>query len=234
MGTFTPVETLDHTGQFDAYVAEPAGQPKAAVIVMQEIFGVNPGIRAKADFWASQGYLALAPDIFWRVAPRVEFDPDVPEQFQQAVDNMMKVDVASAIRDIEALIRHARAKLGGGRGKVGITGYCFGGRLAYLTATRTDIDASVGYYGGGIDGALNESHAIANPLLLHFAGADHFITPEAVAKIHAALDGNSHVRIHEYPGVDHGFATTSGSRRVEDAAQLADGRTAAFFGKHLG
>lgn len=225
------VDTLEQDASFTCYVAEPAGNPAAAIVVIQEIFGVNPGIRAKCDAWAQAGYLAVAPDLFWRIEPAVELDPDDPEQFQQAIGLFMKFNPDAAVRDIEATIRAARAKAGGT--KVGVVGYCLGGRLAYLAATRTDADASVGYYGGGIDELLGESHAIANPLLLHFAGADHFIGPDQLAAIRAALDGNRHVTIHEYPGVDHGFATQSGRRRNDPAAELADRRTADFFAVHL-
>lgn len=232
MGSTISIETLQHDGSFSAYSAAPAGTPKAAIIVIQEIFGVNPGIRARCDRWAEAGYLAIAPDLFWRVQPHVELDPDVPTEFQQAIDIMMKFDTDKGVSDIEATIRAGRSQLGSG--KVGIVGYCLGGKMSYLAATRTDVDASVAYYGGGIDGLLGESHAIANPLLLHFAGDDHFINAEALAKIHATLDNNRHVTIHEYAGVDHGFATESGSRRVEDAASLADSRTSAFFAQNLG
>lgn len=225
------VDTLEQDASFTCYVAEPTGNPAAAIVVIQEIFGVNPGIRAKCDAWAQAGYLAVAPDLFWRIEPAVELDPDDPEQFQQAIGLFMKFNPDAAVRDIEATIRATRAKAGGT--KVGVVGYCLGGRLAYLAATRTDADASVGYYGGGIDELLGESHAIANPLLLHFAGADHFIGPDQLAAIRAALDGNRHVTIHEYPGVDHGFATQSGRRRNDPAAELADRRTADFFAVHL-
>lgn len=231
MGHMTTIDALDGSGSFDAYTAEPAGTPKAAIIVIQEIFGVNPGIRKKADDWAAKGYLALAPDMFWRFKPGYDVDPDVPEQMQDAFLTMQRFDLDKGIADVEAAIRTARKLVDGG--KVGIVGFCLGGRTAFLTATRTDIDASVGYYGGGIDAMLGESHAIAKPLLLHFAEQDHYITGEKRAAIHAALDGNAHVTIHEYEGVDHGFATTSGKRREDAAAELADARTEAFFAEAL-
>jgi carboxymethylenebutenolidase len=231
MGLMTAIEALDGRGTFDAYTAQPEGTPKAAIIVIQEIFGVNPGIRKKADDWAAKGYLALAPDMFWRFKPGYDVDPDVPEQMQDAFLTMQRFDLDKGILDVEAVIRAARKLVDGG--KVGIVGFCLGGRTAFLTATRTDIDASVGYYGGGIDTMLGESHAIAKPLLLHFAEQDHYITAEKRGAIHAALDGNAHVTIHEYDGVDHGFATTSGKRRDDAAAELADARTAAFFAEAL-
>ncbi len=231
MGSMIEVETLAHDGRFQAYAAEPAGTPKAAIVVIQEIFGVNPGIRAKCEALAADGYLALAPDLFWRQQPGVQLDPDVPEEWKQGFGLIQALDLGLAVQDMEATIRAARARVGGG--KVGVVGFCFGGRMAYLAATRTDADASVGYYGGGIDGLLSEAHAIGKPLLLHFAGEDAHITPDKVAAIRAALDGNRHVTIHEYPGADHGFATESGKRRQEAPKADADARTSAFFAEHL-
>jgi carboxymethylenebutenolidase len=231
MGSMIDIETLTHDDQFACYVAEPAGPAKAAVVVIQEIFGVNPGIRAKCDRLAEEGYLALAPDLFWRLERGVQLDPDVPAELQQAFGYIQKVSLDLAVADIEATIRAARSRVSGG--KVGVVGYCFGGRLAYLAATRTDSDASVGYYGGGIDTLLGESHAIARPLLLHFAGEDSHITPDKLVTIHAALDPNRHVTIHEYPGAGHGFATEFGKRRHDAAAEQADARTADFFREHL-
>jgi carboxymethylenebutenolidase len=227
------IETLDHDSRFNAYLAEPAGTPRGAIVVIQEIFGVNPGIRAKCDHWASLGYIGVAPDLFWRIRPDVELDPDVPDQFQEALGLMQKLDQDKAIADIEASIREARSRLPEG-GKVGAVGYCLGGRLAFMTATRTDVDASVGYYGVGLEGLLGEQHAIARPLLLHIAGADHFVTPDKQQLIHEGLDDHPRVTLYDYPGEDHGFATESGNRRSEAAAQLADSRTEAFFAEHVG
>lgn len=231
MGLMTPIAAIDGSGTFNAYTAEPADTPKAAIIVIQEIFGVNPGIRKKADDWAAKGYLALAPDMFWRFKPGYNANPDIPADMQDAFAALQQFEIDKGIADVEATIRAARKLIGGG--KIGIVGFCLGGRVAFLTATRTDIDASVGYYGGGIDTMLGESHAIVKPLMLHFAEDDHFITAEKRAAIHAALDDNAHVTIHEYAGVDHGFATTSGKRRDDAAAELADGRTEAFFAEAL-
>jgi carboxymethylenebutenolidase len=232
MTSNTTIPTLDGAGTIPAYVARPEATPRGAIIVIQEIFGVNPGIVKKADDWASQGYLAVAPDVFWRQKPGIELDSDIPEQFQEAIGYMMKHDFDLGIQDVEAVIHWIRREAG--VAKVGLVGFCMGGKIAYMAATRTDIDASVGYYGVGIDQMLGESHAIAKPLLLHVPTADHFVPPEAQAAMHAGLDDNSHVTIHDYAGLDHGFADTFGARRDEAGARLADQRTAEFFAAHVG
>ncbi len=233
MSTTIQIETLDERGSFDVYVAEPHDTPRAAVIVIQEIFGVNAGIRSKCDRLAQDGYLALAPDLFWPIAPGVQLDPDVPDQMNQALGLMGKFDQDAGIRDIEATIRTARTRLPEG-GKVGVVGYCLGGRLAFMTAARTDVDASVGYYGVGIDGLLGEKHAIARPVLLHIPQEDHFVDKAAQAAMHAGLDDHPKVTLYDYAGEDHGFATEFGNRRSDASARQADERTASFFAEHLG
>jgi carboxymethylenebutenolidase len=218
-------------GSMDVYVAEPASPPKAAIIVIQEIFGVNPGIRQKCDNWANAGYLAVAPDLFWRIRPGIELDPDIEAELQEAFGYFQQYDPDDGVNDIEAVIKALHAQ---GIAKVGCVGYCLGGRLAYMTACRTDISASVGYYGVMIDQMLNESHAIAHPLLLHIPTADHFVGPEAQAAIHAGLDSHPKVTLFDYEGLDHGFAAETGNRRNEEGARLADSRTSEFFRQHLG
>jgi carboxymethylenebutenolidase len=232
MTTNTAIATLDGAGSIPAYVAKPSGTARGAIIVIQEIFGVNPGIREKADTWAAKGYLAVAPDVFWRQKPGVELDSDVPEQFQEGVGYMMKHDFDLGIRDVEAVIHWIRREAG--VAKVGLVGFCMGGRIAYMTATRTDADASVGYYGVGIDQMLNESHAIAKALLLHVPTADGFVSPEAQKAMHEGLDSNPHVTLYDYQGLDHGFAAEHGKRRNEEGARLADKRTEEFFAQHVG
>ena len=236
MGEMTKIRAFDEDALFGAYVANPTGEAKAAIIVIPEIFGVNRGIRQKCDKWTEAGYLAVAIDIFWRFAPGVELDADIEAQFQEALGYFGQYDANDGVKDIEAAI-HAirRGELGTPAvQKVGCVGYCLGGRLAYMAAARTDIDASVGYYGVMIDTMLGESHAIANPLMLHIPTADHFVGPDAQAAIHAEFDKHPKVVLHDYVGLDHGFAAEMGNRRDDEGAQLADSRTAAFFREHLG
>lgn len=232
MAEFIPLSTLEKDGTFDVYVAKPEEPAKAAIIVVQEIFGVNPGIRQKCESWAKAGYLAMAPDLFWRIEPHIELDADIPEQLQQALDLIPRFDQDQGIRDIEATIKAARAQIGPDA-KVGVVGYCLGGRLSFMAACRTDGDAFVVYYGVGIDGLLGEQHAIGKPTMLHIPTKDGFVPPETQAAMHAGLKDNAHVTLHDYVGLDHGFAAEMGDRRVEDAAELADRRTADFFAEYL-
>ncbi|PSJ41572.1 dienelactone hydrolase family protein [Allosphingosinicella deserti] len=227
------IDTLDGTDSFGAYLAEPTDTPRAAIVVIQEIFGVNEGIRRKCDGWAEKGYLAIAPDLFWRLEPGVELDPDQEPELQQAFGLMNRFDQDQGIADIEATLRAVRARLPEGA-KIGCVGYCLGGRLAYMTAARTDVDASVGYYAVGLPNILHEKNAIARPLLLHIAGADHFVTPDQQQAMHEGLDDHPRVTLVDYPGEDHGFAAEMGNRRSEQAARQADARTETFFAEHLG
>ncbi len=230
MGEWIELEALDGEGRFDAWRAWPDGEARAAIIVIQEIFGVNPGIREKAEAWAEKGYLAIAPDMFWRFAPRFEADPDVEAEKQRAMDLRTQFDFGKSARDVEVAIRYARAQ---GLAKVGVVGFCAGGSVAYLAATRTDADACVGYYGRQIADHLGEAHAITRPLLLHFGEDDPSIPAEMRDAVRGALGGNPRVTIHDYAGAGHGFASTYGSRRNEEAAALADQRTEAFFAEYL-
>ena len=232
MSETVSITTLSGDGEsFDAYIARPDGEPSAAIVVIQEIFGVNAGIRRKCDKLAEEGYLAIAPDLFWRLTPGVELDPDVEPEFNKALDLMGKFNQDQGIRDIQSTIEYVRDFTQSG--KVGAVGYCLGGRLAYMTAARTDVDATVGYYGVGIDELLREKEAIANPLMLHIPTEDGFVDKETQQAMHDGLDDHPKVTLHDYEGLDHGFATEFGKRRAEDAAELADSRTADFVKKHL-
>lgn len=226
------IAAINGEGSFNAYYAKPEGQPTAAIIVIQEIFGVNAGIRRKCDTLAEAGYLAIAPDLFHKITPGIELDPDVPSEMKQALDLMGQFDQDGGIRDIEATIQAIRTEYGVDT-KVGVVGYCLGGRLAFMTAARTDVDASVGYYGVGIDGLLGEKHAIAKPVLLHIPVEDHFVDKNAQKRVHEGLDDHPKVTLYDYPGEDHGFAAEFGQRRSEESAKLADERTLAFFAEHL-
>lgn len=231
MGERIEISARDGSGSFGGYLALPSEGSGPGIVVVQEIFGVNAGIRQMCDDWARQGYVAYAPDLFWRIEPGIELSDKSEAEWKRAFELFGLFDVDKGIEDIEASIRAVRARPECS-GKVGVVGYCLGGLLAYLTATRTDSDATVSYYGVGIHERLNESHAIAKPLLMHIAKLDKFVPPEAQAQIHEGLGGNRHVTLHDYDA-DHAFARVDGGDRVEACAQEANARTAAFFREHL-
>jgi carboxymethylenebutenolidase len=220
-------------GTFGAYVARPTATQAPAVVVIQEIFGVNAVMREVCDSLAREGYLAVCPDLFWRLEPGVELTDRTQDEWNRAFDLMNRFDVDQGVEDIRAVIDHVRAGPGC-TGKVGAVGYCLGGRLAYLTATRTDSDASVGYYGVGIENYLAEAERLAQPLMLHIASEDAYVSKDAQAMIIAALKDHPQVTIHTYPGCDHAFARPGGAHYDAGAAAQANARTAAFFKQHLG
>ncbi|MET0182940.1 MAG: dienelactone hydrolase family protein [Caulobacterales bacterium] len=228
MGEWTDVSVP--AGQFKAYVARPSGTPKAAIVVIQEIFGVNRVVRGKADWLASQGYLAIAPDLFWRLEPGVDITDQSEAEWSKAFELMNAFNPETGVEDIQAAIAKARAM---GVSKVGAVGYCLGGLLAYLTAARTDIDASVGYYGVMIDQKLNEASGIKKPLMLHIAGKDGFVKPDAQKAIIDSLKNNALVTIHTYPDRDHAFTREGGANYDAADAKVADERTLAFFAQNL-
>lgn len=224
--------TAGDGGTFSAYLASPDSGSGPGIVVIQEIFGINQFMRTIADGWAALGYMAICPDLFWRQEPGIQInDPDEAE-LARAFELYQGFDEAKGAEDLGATLAHFRG-LDECTGKIGSVGFCLGGKLAYLMATRTDTDCNVGYYGVGIENALDEAANIKAPLLLHIAEKDQFCPPEAQAKVHGALDANGQVTIHDYAGVDHAFARTGGEHYDQTAADLANQRTADFFADNL-
>lgn len=215
-------------GSFSAYCAIPSTPNGAGIIAIQEIFGVNTVMRDICDALAAQGYHTLCPDLFWRQQPGIRLDKYDEADWARAFELFGGFDQDKAVDDISTTLDALRA-LNGVTGKAGAVGYCLGGRMAYLTACRTDIDAAVGYYGVGIDGLLGEAGSVAAPLVLHIAAEDGFVDKTAQAKMHTALDGNANVTLYDYAGVDHAFAREGGDHYDPAAATLANTRSAAFF-----
>jgi carboxymethylenebutenolidase len=224
------IRTTD--GSFGGYLASPSAGRGAAIVVIQEIFGVNAFVRAVADGFAAHGYFALAPDLFWRIEPGVQLSDKTDAEWSRAFELMGKFNADLGVKDIQAAITELR-NTQGCSGKVGAVGYCLGGLLAYLTAARTDVDASVGYYGVNIQKMLGEAGSIRKPLMLHIAGKDEYVPPAAQKEIVDGLKTNPHVTIHLYPAMDHAFARTGGAHYDRANAELANGRTSTFFRQHL-
>lgn len=219
-------------GGFGGYLAAPESGMGPGVVVIQEIFGINDVMRRQADRLAALGYFALAPDLFWRLQPGIQLTDKTDAEWQKAFGLMKQFNADTGVDDIQAAITHLRG-LTGVTQKVGAVGWCLGGLLAYLTAARTDSDASVGYYGVNIQDHLAEAANIKKPLMLHIAEQDGFSTPAAREQVVAGLVGNPLAKLNIYPGVDHAFARPGGKNFNAEAAQLADARTDLFFRRHL-
>ncbi|HXU99112.1 MAG TPA: dienelactone hydrolase family protein [Caulobacteraceae bacterium] len=219
-------------GSFSAYLARPEKPKAAAVVVIQEIFGVNQVMRDLTDAYAAAGYLAICPDLFWRIEPGIDITDKTDAEWKRAFELFNAFDVDKGVKDLGATIAHARADRTCS-GPVGAVGYCLGGLLAFLTATRTDVDAAVGYYGVGIDQRLGEAKTLVTPLLLHIADEDQFVPKPAQAAILEALNKASNAEIFTYPGRDHAFARPGGAHYDEMDAARAEARTLAFFRGHL-
>lgn len=229
MGEMVAIE-LDDGSSMPAYAARPGGTDAPGVVILQEIFGINANIRAITDDYASRGYAAIAPDLFWRQEVGVELDPANAEDRDRATTLMKGLDQPRAVEDALAAARHLRSR---GAGKMGAVGYCLGGKLAYMLAARDGIDAAVSYYGVAIQAALGEADALRCPLLLHIAEDDHLCPPEAQRAIRDALGPRPGVTIMSHVGVGHAFARRGGGAFDAVAAERANQATAAFFATHL-
>ena len=223
--------TASDGGEFDAYLAMPASGYGPGIVILQEIFGITQYLRDVADWYAAHGFVAVVPDLFWRIQPGIELT-DKGDDWKKAVELYQKIDEAKAVEDSAATVEFLR-KHTACSGRVGAVGFCMGGNLAYLLSVRFKPDCAVGYYGVSIEKSLDEAKNLSNPLMLHIAGQDKFCPPEAQSQIHAALDSNPLVTIHDYPGMDHAFGRLGGEHYNAAAAELANLRTLEFFVTHL-
>jgi carboxymethylenebutenolidase len=226
--TETPLTITVADGTFNAYVARPAATPAPAVVVIQEIYGVNAVIRDVADRLAAAGYLAVAPDLFWRIEPGIDLTDQTEAGNTRAFELFGQFDVDTGVKDVQAVIDQVRT-LPECTGKVGAVGYCLGGKVAFLTATRTDSDATVSYYGVGLEGVVGEVEKLTRPLMLHIGEEDQYVPPTARAVILAGLEHHPEVQAFTYPGRDHAFARPGGANYDAADARTADGRSFHFF-----
>ncbi len=225
----------DGTGTFSAYVAAPAHSSKlfGAVVVIQEIFGINEAIRATCHELAAMGFIAIAPDLFWRQQPGVDITDKSAAEWQQASALMDGFDQDRGIADLQVALAAAR-KYPGGNGKAGTLGFCLGGRLAFMMATRADADVNVSYYGVGLEALVPEVGKVGAPLLVHMAANDEYSSPEAQAAVIKGVAGNANIEAHIYPNVQHAFARVNGVHYDARAATIANGRTAEILAEVLG
>ena len=215
-------------GRFDAYLVRPPAGRGPGLLLLQEIFGVNAHIRAVAGQYALAGFTVLAPDLFWREAPRVELGY-VGADRERALALMRTLTREQAEADLRAGVAALRARPECDA-RVGAIGYCMGGRLAFLAAARAGVDAAVCYYGGGIAGQLELASELRVPLQFHHAGQDASIPPEAVAAIRGALAG-ADAEFHDYPEAQHGFNCWARATYHPASAAAALGRSVSFLAR---
>lgn len=220
-------------GSFKCYLAKPEGKgPFPEIIMIQEIFGINQEMRDKCDEYAAKGYVTVCPDLFWRIEPDIELVDSDEAQLQRAFELFGEFDVNLGMHDLETTLGYMRFEKVCNK-KVGCIGYCLGGKLAYMMAVATDIDATVSYYGVGIENMLDVAERIEKPTLLHIAENDEFVPADAQEAILSGLASNPHVTMHRYEGVNHAFARGQGMHYDEAQAKLANSRTAEFLEKNL-
>ena len=222
----------DGTGSFTAHVALPEAGTGPGVVVLHEIFGVNEYIIGASRRLAELGYVALAPDLFWRIAPGLALGHD-EEGLTKAMENVQRFDAGTAVLDAAAAVEHLRS-LPEVRGGVGVLGFCLGGTLAYLVAAASEPDATVSYYGSGVADALDQAVHIECPTLVHFGGDDPYIPREQIDAVVAGLDGRAGIEVVVHEGAGHAFDNhlAPGFHQPE-AAEAAWQRTKAFLAEAL-
>lgn len=226
------IDIASDGGSFKGYLAVPAAGSGPGIVLLQEIFGVNASMRETADFYAEEGYVVLAPDLFWRMQPGVDLGYSEAD-FGKAFDYFQRFDANQAIKDTADALKVLRARPEC-KGKVGALGFCLGGKLAYLTAARTDIDCAVSYYGVGIDADIAEAKAITCPVVFHFAELDKYAPAAAREVIKAAFAGRADIEFYLYPGCDHAFAAPERESFNKPATLMAHSRSIALFRKVMG
>jgi len=226
------IQATDGSGAFDAFVAEPPHKPAGAVVLIQEIFGVNDSLKQTARWVADLGFLTIVPDLFWRLKPGISLTDKTEQEFNQALAYMNQFDQAKGIEDLKATLVAARNHPAG-NGRAGTMGYCLGGRLAMMMAIHSDADVNISYYGVGLDGLLGGLDQLRAPLVLHIADKDGFFPAEGRAKVVEAAEGHPYASAYVYADADHAFARVNGVHWQGLGAAIANGRSAEALAKAL-
>jgi carboxymethylenebutenolidase len=220
-------------GKFGAYLSRPKTLPAPAVVVLQEVFGVNADIRKTCDELAEQGFLAVAPDLFWRQEPGVDLNVTSEADWKHGLRLYGAYDRDAGAKDVKDTVTAVR-NLPECSGRVAVLGYCLGGLMVFLTAVRYDgIDAAVAYHGGDTEKHLGEIDGLHAPMLMHLAEEDEFISKPAQAEIKAALAKKPNATVYSYPGQNHAFSRHGGAHYNAEAAALAHVRTNEFLRQQL-
>ncbi|QQR69885.1 MAG: dienelactone hydrolase family protein [Alphaproteobacteria bacterium] len=230
-----PPEVVTPDGTFGGYLALPPGGKGPGLVIAQEIFGVNAAMRAACDLWASLGFVTFCPDLFWRLEPGVQLTDQTQAEWDRALALMNAFDQEKGLADLQAAVTFLRGHPAcAASGKIGVLGYCLGGRMAFRMAASSDADAAVSYYGVGLESLLDEIPRQRAPLLIHIAQNDHFVPPAAQQAILDAATARSDISAYVYEGVDHAFARVGGVPYNAPAAQLAQQRSQEFLNRFLG
>src|SRR6516165_3842730 len=227
------IQAVDGSGSFSAYLLEPKTEPAGVVVLIQEIFGVNQAMRDIAAWVADIGFIALCPDLFWRIEPGIDITDKSDAEWKKAFELFNAFDQAKGIEDLKATVASAR-RLPGANGKVATMGYCLGGRLAFMMAEQSDADANISYYGVGLDNLLGDLAKVTKPLIVHIADKDEFFPREGRAKVVEAVKGHRQITAYVYPNADHAFARVGGTHWDGRPATIANGRSAEALVAALG
>jgi carboxymethylenebutenolidase len=219
-------------GTFNAHIARPTAVPAPAIVVLHEVFGVNADIRKTCSELAGEGFIAVAPDLFWRQEPDVDLGVNSEPDWQHGLRLYQAYDRDVGVGDVRDTL-DAVARLPDCTGKIAVQGYCFGALMTFLTAVRCRVDAAVAYHGADTEKYLGEVDNLHAPLLMHLGEEDEFISKAAQVQIKTALAGKPNATVYSYPGQHHAFARHNGSHYDAAAASLANGRTAEFLHLHL-
>ncbi len=217
---------------FGAYISRPAKLPAPAVVVLQELFGVNADIRATCDELAAQGFIAIAPDLFWRQEPGVDLDVRSEADWQHGLRLYAAYDRDAGVTDVMQTVRTA-VELPESTGKAALQGYCLGALMVFITAARNEIHAAVAYHGSDTEKYLGEVGRLHASLLMHLGEEDEFISNTAQAQIKAALANKPNATVYSYPGQRHALSRHNGKHYDAAAAALANARTSEFLKQHL-
>ena len=231
--TSISIKATDGSGAFSAYVVEPKAKPAGVVVLIQEIFGVNQAMRDIAAWVGDLGFIAVCPDLFWRIEPSIDITDKSDAEWKRAFELFQAFDQVKGIEDLKATVAACRG-LQGSNGKVATMGYCLGGRLAFMMAEQSDADANISYYGVGLDGLLGDLDKVTKPLVVHIADKDAFFPAEGRAAVVSAVQGHQHVVSYVYPGADHAFARVGGIHWDGRSATIANGRSAEVLVAALG
>jgi carboxymethylenebutenolidase len=227
------INATDGSGSFAAHVVEPRTKPAGVVVLIQEIFGVNQAMRDTAAWVADLGFIAVCPDLFWRIEPGIDITDKSDAEWKRAFELFQAFDQVKGIEDLKATVAACRS-IEGSNGKVATMGYCLGGRLAFIMAQQSDAETNISYYGVGLDGLLGDLNKVTRPLIVHIADKDEFFPPEGRAAVLAATAGHKFVTSYLYPNADHAFARVNGIHWDGRSATIANGRSAEALVAALG